>query len=489
MAYRQCHKRLWLEVHRKELRDDSGSEMAFAIGYEVGDVSQDIYNEEGNAVLIDIEELGFSKAFAESAKHLQDGSRIVFEAGMQAAGALAFADVMIPEKTDEGVSWRMVEVKASTSVKEIYHDDIAVQNFVAESAGIKLSSISLAHVDNQFVYQGDGDYKGLLYEVDLTDDARSRRDEVAGWLDDAQTVVKMTAEPEVETGDHCSQPYDCPFIGHCNRDEEEVRFPLSSLPNFRNPKKANIIAQGIEDLREVPNEYLSAPQLRVKDQSLLGEAYFDQEGATNALANLGYPAFFLDFETVMLAVPIWKGTRPYQQIPFQYSLHHLYESDETQHEAFLDLSGSDPSGSLASSLIKACGSTGPVFVYNAGFEKRVMRELAERFPEYADGLTAIIERVVDLLPVARNHYYHPDQHGSWSLKAVLPAICPDLSYGDLDGVSDGGMAVEAYKEILLPGTTDVRKQEIEEQLLTYCELDTLALVRIWEKFRGGNVEK
>lgn len=193
----------------------------------------------------------------------------------------------------------------------------------------------------------------------------------------------------------------------------------------------------------------------------------------------------MDFETIQFAVPIWKGTRPYQQIPFQFSVHHLASTGELKQQAFLDLMGTDPSKAFAEALIAACGEHGPIFVYNAGFETARIRELSERFPHLAQALLSLNERIVDLLPVARNHYYHPSQKGSWSIKAVLPALCPDLKYDDLDGVQNGGMAMDAFLEALAPQTSLARKSEIEQQLLAYCALDTYAMVRLWLIFSGS----
>ena len=484
LAYRQCEKRLWLEVHRPELRDDSGSEAAFRIGHQVGEIAQRIYDTDGNAVLIDVEELGFADAFAQSKQLLEQGDAVVFEAGMKAAGALAFADVMVPARSGGQLTWQMIEVKSSTSVKDYHRDDVVVQNFVAESAGLDVTGIFLAHIDNQFVYQGDGDYQGLLHKEDLTEEAKSRRDEAEGWIAGAQATAALDKEPDIKTGAHCSQPYDCAFCDYCNQGKDVAEFPLTALPNIRAAKREQMEAQGINDLRDAPDELLTEVQQRVKRQSQLGVVYFDAEGAAADLARHQMPVRFLDFETVVLPVPIWKGTRPYQQLPFQFSLHHIGDNGELGHESFLDLSGADPAEGMARALIEYCGSNGPIFAYNASFEKRIMRELIERFPDYAAGLESIVERVVDLLPIAKTRYYHPSQHGSWRLKSVLPAICPDLSYADLGEVQDGGMAIEAFKEAVALDTSAARKAEIERQLLDYCELDTLALVRIWEVFSG-----
>jgi hypothetical protein len=196
----------------------------------------------------------------------------------------------------------------------------------------------------------------------------------------------------------------------------------------------------------------------------------------------------MDFETTQSAVPRWKGKRPYQQIPFQFSVHRLGRTGKLQHMSFLDVSGKDPSLAFAKALLAACGNQGAIFVYNASFEQARIRELAERYPRLAAGLKAVNDRVVDLLPIAREHYYHPSQEGSWSIKAVLPAMCPDLDYAELEGVKDGGMAMEAYAEAIAAETTPARKAEIERQLTAYCALDTYALVRLWSIFSGSTLK-
>jgi hypothetical protein len=488
IAYRQCPKRLWLTIHKPELCDESGSKAVFAIGHQVGEIARRIYDPEGRGVLIDIQELGHEQAFARSAVLLESGEVPVFEAGIVAGGALAYADVMLPDTQDGAVAWKMIEVKSSTGVKDYHRDDIAVQAHVAAAAGIRLSSVSLAHIDSSFVYPGDGNYQGLLKETDLTAETLSRSGEVAAWIAGAQAVAALSDEPEIKTGPQCSDPFTCGFCAYCNRDKVWPEYPLSSLPRFGISKQAQMEELGIEDLRDVPDEHLSALQSLVKKHTAAGTVFFDTVGAAADLAPYGFPAYFLDFETAMFAVPIWKGTRPYQQIPFQFSLHVLDESGFLEHAGFLDLTGGDPSEDFARSLIDLCGIEGPVFVYNAGFEKMVMANLATRFPDLAPSLNAIIERVVDLLPIARTRYYHPGQHGSWSIKAVLPAAIPELSYDKLEGVQDGNMAVSAYQEAIAPATAHERKEQIERQLVEYCKLDTLAMVRLWEKFSGRTVE-
>ena len=481
MALRQCPKRLWLEIHRPDLREDSeATQVSFQIGHQVGDIAQRIYDPEGLGVLIDVQTEGFSRAFERSAELLH-AMQPIFEAGFSAGGALAFADVMLPEQIDGKQVWHMVEVKSSTSVKDYHRDDVAVQAFVAQSAGVPLQGISLAHIDSSWTYPGNDDYRGLLKENDLTSEAFSRTEEVKAWIAQAQSIAAMPSEPVAKIGAQCKIPYPCGFMEHCSRDLPKAEFPIHWLPYF-SAKAKKLTPLGIDDLRNVPDDMLSVRQQRVKTHTLANTVFFDAVGAAADLAVHSLPAYFLDFETIQFAVPIWKGTRPYQQNTFQFSLHALSESGQLDHTEFLDLSGNDPSESFAHALIAACGVRGPVYVYNAGFETARIRELATRYPHLRTPLLAINARVVDLYPIARERYYHPSQQGSWSIKKVLPAVVPELRYDALDGVQDGGMAMEAFLEAIHPDTNPERKNQIEQQLLAYCKLDTYAMVRLWQVF-------
>lgn len=485
IAYRQCHKRLWLEVHRPELREDSAATQAsFKVGHTVGDIARQLYDPAGTGTLLDVQSDGFNAVFKQSMELLASDQPI-FEAGFTANGALAFADVILPAERDGKRAWRMVEVKSSTGVKDYHRDDAAIQTFIARHAGVPLASIALAHIDSDWVYPGGGDYCGLLNECDLTEEAFAREAEVREWIAAAQVTVELPAEPTIPTGDHCGSPFACGFYDYCSSQEPQAEFPVHWLPRIQSPALRNYIAEhpGL-DLRDTPDELLNDLQLRVKAHTLAGTVYFDASSAAAALAPHSLPAYFLDFETIQFSVPIWKGTRPYQQIPFQFSLHILNADGELSSQAFLDLSGNDPSMPFSEALVAACGSEGPIFVYNAGFEGARIRELADRFPNFASDLLAIKDRLVDLLPVTRSHYYHPSQKGSWSIKAVLPAVAADLSYEALEGVQNGGMAMEAYLEAIFPYTEPCHKAAIERQLLAYCGLDTFAMVRLWQFLVG-----
>ena len=486
LALRQCPKRLWLEIHRPDLREDSAiTQASFQIGHQVGDIARRIYDPEGLGALIDVQSEGFAHAF-EHTTELLHATQPVFEAGLQAGGAMAFADVMLPVQQDGQQVWRMVEVKSSTSIKDYHRDDVAVQAFVARSAGVPLHSVALAQIDNSWTYPGNGDYSGLLKENDFTAEAFSRTDEVKTWIAQAQSVDAMSSEPVIEIGAHCDSPFACGFYVYCGRDQPKPEYPVYWLPYF-SAKARTLAEQGVTEIRNVPDDLLNTRQQRVKTHTLANTVFFDAAGAAADLAVHSLPAYFLDFETIQFAVPIWKGTRPYQQNTFQFSLHTLSASGQLEHTEFLDISGNDPSGPFAHALITACGEQGPVYVYSAGFETARMNELATRYahmPQLSTALLAINARVVDLLPIARERYYHPSQQGSWSIKKVLPAVVPELRYDALDGVQDGGMAMDAFLEAIHPDTNAGRKNQIQQQLLAYCKLDTYAMVRLWQVFSG-----
>jgi Domain of unknown function(DUF2779) len=485
LAFRQCAKRLWLEIHRPELREDSTeTEARFEIGHQVGDIARQLFDPAGKGVLIDFKRDGLQAAFAQS-QQLLTSSYPIFEAGFTADGAMAFADIMLPARKAGQQGWRMIEVKSSASVKDYQRDDIAVQAYVARAAGVPLLSIELAHIDSKWIYPGEERYQGLLKQNNLTKESFDRKEEVKSWIEAAHGVANENKEPAIKTGGHCTAPYSCGFLQYCQSKEPQAKYPVAWLPRIQSKAlKAMISEKGVIDLRKVPDDLLNERQRRVKAHTVSGQPYFNARAAAARLAHYKLPLYFMDFESIQLAVPIWKGTRPYQQIPFQFSVHKLSADEKVEHFSFLDLSGDDPSIDFAKAVIAVCGKRGPIFVYNAGFETARINELAKRFRSLAPALRAINKRIVDLLKVAEQYYYHPSQEGSWGLKKVLPAIAPDLNYDKLEGVQDGGMAMDAYREAIFPLTSETRREEIRDQLLAYCRLDTYALLRLWQFFAG-----
>lgn len=485
LAWRQCPKRLWLEIHgdKELLKYSAATQSSHETGHCVGEIARRIYDPEGRGDFLDLKKISFTELLARSETLSQSSRLPIFEAGFSANGALSLADVMLPVKNGRQRAWRMVEVKSSTSLKEYHRDDAAIQAYVTRAAGVPLTSIALAHIDKNWIYPGGGNYDGLLVEHDLTAEAFGRSEEIEGWIAGAQKVARKRKEPEIGTGGHCHAPYSCGFIEYCSSTEAQAEHPAHWLPRIQSKALKEHLAASSGEMRDVPDELLNDRQLRVKYCTLDNEVFFDAAGAASDLAPHKLPGYFLDFETVQFAVPIWKGTRPYQQIPFQFSVHRLSRSGKLEHRDFLDLSGKDPSQKFAEALIEACDLRGPVFVYNAAFETTRIKELAERFPKFKKALLAINQRIVDLLPIAEARYYHPSMCGSWSIKKLLPAIAPDLRYDQLDGVQDGGMAMAAFKEAIAEECSKDRKYKIDRQLREYCGLDTLAMVNIFTIFK------
>jgi hypothetical protein len=485
IAFRQCPKRLWLEIHKPEERDDSGSEGVFAIGNEVGEMAQKVFDLEGTGVNIDPNLIGWKESYAKTKELIQKGDRPVFEAFFRTDRALALADVMRPDRSSGELRWEMLEVKSSTSVKDYHRDDVAIQTHIARESNVSLSRVGLVYINNAFVYQGDGNYSGLFNVEDLTEEAVSRDEDVRSWLDDAHCVANAPKEISCEMGAHCSHPFDCGFKAYCNRLHGIAEDQISVLPRIRATQKEAWRLRGIETLEQVPDSELNSTQIKVKTTTLEEGEFFDATAASRRVDNGEADIYFLDFETVNLAVPKWKGTRPYQQVPFQYSLHLRLPNGEVTHREFLDISGEDPRKALAEQLVTDCGTSGVIYAYNMGFEKAVIRRLAEIVPHLSEQLNLIHDRIDDLLPICRDCYYHPSQKGSWSIKAVLPAMVPSLRYDELEDVQSGGDAIEAYREAIDPNTTSERKTQLEERLLAYCKLDTWATLKIWGRFHSG----
>jgi hypothetical protein len=297
------------------------------------------------------------------------------------------------------------------------------------------------------------------------------------WVEKARQAVSGPL-PEVPVGAHCTRPYECPFLHLCwpVREDGGPQYPVSGLGGGRE-KLGRWVMNGYRDIRDVPpSEISSDNQLRIHRVTRSGRAEL-LPGAKAFAEQLPWPRFYLDFETIAPPVPFWAGTRPYQQLPFQWSCHIERAPGALEHAEFLDLSGAPPMRALAQALVRTLESTGPVLMYTT-FERSVIEGLAAMFPDLAESLHAIIGRLVDLAPVTRENYYHPDMLGSWSIKAVLPTIAPDMDYAELEGIREGTEASAAYLEAIDPGTSQQRREALRDSLLKYCRHDTEAMVRL-----------
>jgi CRISPR/Cas system-associated exonuclease Cas4 (RecB family) len=474
VAFKQCPKRAWLEVHRASERPPPASLRRMLGGNAVGELARKLYGDAEGTLISRREGASVAQAQTEAALAQR---RPIFEAQLTGNEVLAYIDILAPEGRE---GWRIVEVKSSTSVAERHILDAGLQ--VRAAKGLNLKSVAIAHIDNSFVYPGGDDYRGLLVEQDVTGKVRAKKAEVKALVKEAQAII-AGPEPGREMGPHCTDPYECAFTAYCTRlAPPSPKYPIDWLPRRGKTLNKFLAKEGIRDISEVPDEKLNDLQRRVKAATTSDELYFNAGAALEALAEYGPPFSYLDFETVQFAIPIWPGTRPYQQVPFQFSLHQTDEHSLVRHFSFLDLAGTLPERRFAEALVKQADGEGAVFVYNAQFERTRIRELADRHDDLRKPLKRIARRLVDLMPIARDHLYHPAQHGSWSIKSIVSALFPDLDYAVLAGVKDGQMAMDAYLEAIQPGIAPTRRAAIREELDLYCANDTLALMRLHAYF-------
>lgn len=470
--WRQCPKRLWLDKYKRD-EAQTGSDVTarMEVGHKVGEIAQSLFP---SGILVDDEEL--SSAINTTKQLLYDKPKQpIFEATLEHDGLLVRADLLVPTKN----GYRLIEVKSSGGLKDYYHDDFTVQKWVFDKNDVEIAGVELGHIDTSFVYQGDNDFSKLLIFKNVDDIVEENIENVEDWVKSAREVLNA-GEPDIACGAHCHKPFDCPFIEYCSPEitEDLPQYGVDMYSRLSKKTRDELEIKGIVDGLLVPDEYLSSTNQWIKAVTLSGEYELNDE-AKAIVNNLAYPRYYFDFETIGFAIPKWAQTRPFQQIPFQWSCHIENESGDLGHHDFLDTSGNDPRRLCAEKMIEIMGNSGPIIVYNQSFEMRVISELAALFPDLSKKLLAINTRVFDLLPVMRNNYYHPEMYGSWSIKAVLPTIAPELSYENME-VGNGGDAQEAYLEIINPETTKAQADLLTAALLEYCKQDTIAMVKIVE---------
>ncbi len=474
MAGLQCLKRLYLESYRRELADpiDQGRQAIFDAGTAVGELARQRFP--GGRLV--------GEQYYEHEQAVRTTRRLLrsvpvpplYEAAFTFEGIRIRVDILHKRG---GPGFDLVEVKSSTSVKPEHIPDVAIQLHVLEGSGIPVETAWLMQVNTSYVYQGGPyDLERLFSLEDVTERARALvAENIPGDLARMWDSLQQDAEPDIETGGHCEKPYRCSFFGHCHRNEPE--YPVRQLPRLGEKLWARLREAGIQNIGGVSADFpgLSQMQLRVRDSVATGAPFVGPDLA-GALDAISYPVSFMDFETFAPALPLYVGSRPYETIPFQWSLHIRDADGGLTHRAFLNGDGDDPRERFVVSLLDAVPSQGSIVVYS-GYEKARLTDMARLFPQHESRLQALCDRLFDLLKVARDHYYHPGFHGSYSLKSTLPALVPDLGYSDL-GIQAGDVASVAYVRMIADDTPESEKTRIREALLAYCQRDTEALVRV-----------
>ena len=467
----QCPKYLWIRCNEPQRIPDPSESLqyVFNIGKEVGQLAKQRFP--GGA---DIPEDGFIENIEKTKELLGRKERCpIYEAGIMADRFYARADILVPV---EGDSWDIVEVKCSTSVKEINYDDVAFQSYVYKKAGLKINRCCLMHINNQYVRQGDIDIGELFTIEDITDEVSEAENQVESVVEGLLKIIDREECPSCGISEMCSNPYDCPLIPEC-----WAHIPDGSVFEFNRMKKKKrfeLYDGGKVLMKDAADKDLNPKQMIQKRCSQEGDSYVDESLISGFLNGLKYPLCYLDFETVMSPVPRFDGVRPYQQIPFQFSVHvQEYPGADLKHKMFLVKSSNDPRSEIIENLKEALGEDGSIAVYYATFEKTRLKELGRDFPETQEWVDSVLSRIVDLHdPFAKFWFYHPSQKGKTSIKKVLPVVT-GKSYEGME-IADGATAFREYARVTYSEVSEEERQRVYDALEKYCALDTEGMVEL-----------
>ena len=476
----QCEKSLWLKKKRPEVLQapDDGAQAVFDTGTSVGELACELFSGGER-----IEYTGdFSSQMAKTKEFIEHGTKVIYEATFCFDGILVMVDIL--RICEDGLI--INEVKSSTSVKEVYIDDVSIQCYVISSLGYKVSAVNIIHIDNSYVRGEKLELDKFFHTEDVTEQVKQKQADIPQILSKFDEILSKDTEPEVDIGPHCSNPYLCDAWEYCWREQRGIpEYSIFDISGLRNKKKFELYKSGVvkfEDIKEL-DKFNASQQIQIRSE-LSGEQIIDKEAIKEFLETLSYPLYHLDFETFQQAVPEFIGLSPYEQIPFQFSIHKDDGKGNLEHFEFLAEPGADPRYELALNLIKFIPQDACVLAYNMSFEKRVIRRLAANYPQISNELMAIHDNIKDLMaPFVSKSYYHPKMRGSYSIKYVLPALVPEfeLAYKDLNLIHHGGEAMQAYEAMAYMPVKE--RDAYKKALLAYCKLDTLAMVKVLEKLR------
>ena len=477
----QCQKILWLKKYKPEYAVQTAKDSVLENGSKVGELAKGLfgkyedveYNEDLNVMIEKTQEL------------LKNKPNIITEASFNYDNNFCSVDIL--KNNIDGVE--IYEVKSSTEVHDIYLDDAAYQYYVLSNLGLKVKRVCIVYINNQYIRDEELEIDKLFNIEDITDIAKSKQEEIKSNIESLNKYMEEhneNNEPTTDIGLKCLDPYDCEFWEYCTRDLPRPNvFDIAG--GMRKDKKFEKYYQGKISFEDLQFEDLNPKYLEQIDFELNNlEPKIDKEAIKEIMDSLKYPLYFIDYETYQLAIPEFKGTKPYQQLPFQYSLHIIKEKGAPiEHKEFLaEVEDKDFIRHFAESMIKDMPENGSIIIYNKSFEPARNNEIANMYPDLKDEMDRINSNMVDFLePFKQRKYYTKEMHGSASIKAVLPALYPDdpeLDYHNLPVVHNGGEASEAF--LSLKDKSKEEQEKIRRGLLVYCKLDTYAMVKIWERF-------
>lgn len=475
----QCPKILWLDRYKpEEKQKNERSENIMKAGTAVGDLAKGYFGEYSQV------EFSYDKSemVRQTLEFMESGAENIVEASFMADGLYCAVDIL--RKNGDG--WDIAEVKSSSKIAGIYIEDIAFQYYVLKKCGINVKKAYILHINNTYVRQGELDIGQLFAMDDFTKEAEDSHLKVQGMIAYIRSVIDTDEEPEAELDLRCDVPYKCAYKKYCGKNIPE--HSVFNIAGMRNEKKYELYHKNIityDDILKHPESFNKAQLRQAESIAKNKPDEYDKKQITEFLKCISYPVYHLDFETFMSAVPLFDGCRPYEQIPFQYSLHIEQEDGSLDHREFLAKEGTDPRRELAERLTEDIPADVCVTAYNMIFEKGVIKRLAELFPDLEAHLMNIHDNIRDLMiPFQKRFYYSAAMDGSYSIKNVLPALFPndpELDYHNLEGVQNGEDASSVFASLAEQPPEKIA--QIRAQLLRYCCLDTYAMVKVHQKLR------
>ena len=472
----QCLKRLYWQVNEPELGvfPDAAAVAIMEQGGAVGRLARQLF-----AGGVEVSSRDPEQAIRTTRELIANPEvPAIFEAAFEDGGVFVRVDILHRRRDGR---WRLIEVKSTADLKEQHLDDVAIQHRVLSRCGLDLASSCLAHVNRNYVFQGGSiDVRRFFKIRNLTRRVERLLPKLTFQLRAELTVLSMPKAPDLPAGRHCTEPVACEFFDRCNPPLPNDH--IGYLPRLHASAAEELEEIGVESIRDIPDDFHLSERQRIACTSVqTGQPWFSAE-LVSVLETLKYPLYFADFESVNPAIPRFSGMRPFDQLPFQWSVHLQRQPEsEPEHYEFLATDKNDPRREFITSLCGALGESGSIVVY-AAFESQRLSELAAWLPEFAEPIKRIQSRLWDLLPVVRNNVYHPAFAGSYSLKSALPALVPEMSY-DRMAVANGQDAGLAWESLVRDGLDQSERGRTRKALLDYCGKDTLALVRLLATLR------
>lgn len=473
----QCEKSLYLYKHHYSLKDPTPPSLqaVFEQGTNIGVLAQSLFPDGADASTEShfkmIDSVGKTLDF------IHRGETIIYEATFIFNDVLAALDILV--KDHEG--WKAYEVKSSTKVTDTYIKDAALQYYTITNSGINLRDISIVYIDKQYTKDGALDIHQLFTIESVHEQVLEFLPQIPNHVRKLKQLIESPEIPQKDIGSHCSDPYDCDFKGFCWKHVPD--YSIFDISRLSSDKKFDLYKQGIFTLDQIDLSQVSLnpnQKLQVKSE-VNGTTHIDVDKIKSFTNGLNYPLYFLDFETIGPSIPVYDGSRPFQQIVFQYSLHiQKTPTSSIEHREYLAEPFQDPRIRFVNQLIQDCGNSGDILVYNIGFERGKLNDLTKVFPEFSIAIEGIVSRLKDLMtPFQQKWYYTPKMKGSYSIKSVLPALVPELTYGDLE-IKEGGTASNTFLS-MVNGSFKGDLKETRKHLMEYCKLDTWAMVKILDK--------